>query len=144
MLRDERQAALNDLLVAIEDAADGHEDAATQCGDAAVAAQLRALAAERAGMAREVEDTVRRLGDLPRQADRDLESARRLITRVVTALSGDERRALLDQRAEAERELLRHVDAALATGMPQDIAATLETFRARIETAIRELEAAAG
>jgi uncharacterized protein (TIGR02284 family) len=114
MLRNELQIALNDLIVACLEAADGHEAAAEILGDDPLAEALRDLAGARRELAGQLGERLRTLGDLPREPDADLETVRELAARVMAALSADHRQVLLDERSAAEAHLATCADAALA------------------------------
>lgn len=105
MLRNESEAAVNDLVVAMKDVADGHEEAAALLGDDPAAALLRRRVAGLRAAIAELEELIRRRGDLPREPDADAEAARHLMSRLRASLAADERAALLDERAAAEERL---------------------------------------
>jgi uncharacterized protein (TIGR02284 family) len=105
MLRSELQIALNDVEVALQEAADGHEWAADFVPDPQLADLLRELAGERRALAEALGEQLKALGDLPRAPDTDLETVRDLVSRIKAAFSPNERQALLDDRAAAEAHL---------------------------------------
>jgi Domain of unknown function (DUF2383) len=114
MLRTELQVALNDVIVACQEAADGHETAADVIPDAGLAARLKAFVTERREAAERLGEHLRELGDLPRVPDSDLEALRDLVSRFKSALSPEEWRSLLDDRIQAEQHLVACARAALA------------------------------
>lgn len=120
MLRSELQSAINDVVVACEEAADGHEHAATfleaQGGEAL--RLLRALAEQRRAAATELGDQLRELGDLPTAPDTELETLHDLVARVKAALSADERQVVLEDRAQAEAAIEQAARAALRMQLP--------------------------
>ena len=116
MLRSELQIALNDVEVALQEAADGHEWAADSAPDPQLADLLRELAGERRALAEALGEQLKALGDLPRAPDTDLETVRDLVSRIKAAFSPDERQALLDDRAAAEA----HLEACARTVLARD------------------------
>jgi uncharacterized protein (TIGR02284 family) len=135
MLRSELQIALNDVEVALQEAADGHEWAADFVSDPQLADLLRELALERRSLAEALGEQLKALGDLPRAPDTDLETVRDLVSRIKAAFSPDERQALLQDRAVAEANLESRTEAALARDdLSEDTRALLQATleRARL------------
>jgi hypothetical protein len=125
MLRTELQVALNDVIVACHEAADGHETAADVIPDAGLAARLRAFAGERRDAAEALGEHLRALGDLPGVPDSDLEALRDLVSRFRSALSPEEWRILLDDRIQAEQHVVACARAALALEQNEEARALL-------------------
>lgn len=142
MLRDERQVALNDVIVACKEAADGYDDAATLIGDPTLAARFSDYGRQRREAAAELEDHIRRLGDLPRTPDADSETIERLVTHLKAALSSDERAALLREREDAETEIGRRVADALDRDLPEETKAVLRRLALAVSEAAQHLAAA--
>jgi hypothetical protein len=135
LLRTELQVALNDAIVACQEAADGHETAADVIPDADLGARLRQFARERRDAAERLGDHLRALGDLPKVPDSDLEALRDLISRFKSALSPEEWRSLLDDRIQAEQHVVACARAALALEQREEARALLHSIeRAAIET----------
>lgn len=116
MLRSELQIALNDVEVALQEAADGHEWAADFVPDPELSGLLREIAAERRALSEALGEQLIELGDLPRAPDSDLETVRDLVSRIRAAFSPDERQALLEDRAAAEA----HIEACAGTALARD------------------------
>lgn len=138
MLRTEVQTLLNDVEAACQETADGHEAAAEMVESPELAALLRELAQARRAAAEDLAEEVRRLGDLPRAPDSDLEALREAVTFVKAAFSLDEDRTVLEDRARAEAALGATVARALAH--PE----LRETARLRLQALARDIEAARG
>jgi uncharacterized protein (TIGR02284 family) len=143
MLRTELQAVLNDVVAAAQEAAEGHEAAAEMVvGDPELAGMLRDLAQARRAAAEDLADEVRRLGDLPRAPNADLEAVREALTFVKAAFSLDEGRTVVEDRAHAEAALGEAVATALAhPELPQTARRRLEALDAEIREAHRQLQA---
>jgi hypothetical protein len=126
LLRSELQTALQDVEVACLEVADGHEGAAELlAADDTLAPTLRALAGARRAAAERLGEYIRRLDDLPAEPDADLETARALASRVMAALSPDQRTTLSAERAAAEAHLAALAEAALALAQLTDDARVL-------------------
>jgi uncharacterized protein (TIGR02284 family) len=144
MLLSELQTALNDVVVACLEAADGHEAAAGMLSDDRLAAMLRELAHARREAAAELGAVIRGLGDLPPAPDADLAVARELATRVKAALSPDERPTVLQERAAAEAHLEACIAQALArTDLPESARTLLQQLSTGSQGARDRLAASA-
>ena len=142
MLRSELQVALNDVVVACLEAADGHERAADFELDPELADLLHALTEERRSLAEALGERLRDVGDLPRAPDSDLEAVRGVVSRLKAALSADERQALLEERAAAEANLEQAAANALGRDdLPADARALIEQIRERARDARDRLTA---
>lgn len=142
MLRDERQAALDEVIVACKTLADHYEEAAGLAEHSALADLFRELAGGRGRQAGELEAHLRRLGELPREPDADRETVESLLSRARSALAEDRDRELIEEREAAERELLGRIDGALAEDFSAATRRVLEDLRREVEAAIDRLEAA--
>jgi uncharacterized protein (TIGR02284 family) len=143
LLRDDKQAAMNDLLVALEDAADRYHDAAQIAHEPALASLFQRLSRRRREMAREAERHLRKLGDLPRTPDSDLEALESLLTHVKAALSPDERRTLLQERERTEARIEDLIKTALATSLAPEMEASLQRMHEEVAATRQELSASA-
>lgn len=130
MLRSELQVALNDVIVACHEAADGHETAADVIPDTELAARLGALARERREAADQLGEHLRALDDLPKVPDSDLEALRDLLSRFKSALAPEEWESLLDDRVQAEQQVAGYVRAALALEQRDEARAVLRRIEA--------------
>jgi uncharacterized protein (TIGR02284 family) len=135
MLRDDRQVALNQVIEAALTAARAHEQGATLLeDDPEPAAALRALAGRRSHTATLLGEHLRRLGDLPKEPDADLEAAKELLARVRVAFSEDKHQQVLQQARDVEAQLAEAVRAALEQDLPADTRATLQDLLAAVES----------
>ena len=106
MLRDELEVCLNDVLVALQEAADGHESAAPQVGERPEAALLRRLVERRRADAQDLAGRLRAMGARPREADSEYETVLGLFAQVMASLAPDVVESLLVDRAERGNNLL--------------------------------------
>lgn len=141
MLRDDRQTALNDVVVACAEAADGHAHAAQLVEAHELARVLEALAEQRSAAADELGEHLRGLGDLPKAPDSDLEAIRELAERVSAALSADEQTRLVEERERAEAAVEETVAAALDYGLPTATRDVLVRLREEARLARERLRA---
>lgn len=130
LLRNELQVALNDVIVACHEAADGHETAADVIPDTELAGRLAAFAHERREAADQLGEHLRALDDLPKVPDSDLETLRDLLSRFKSALAPEEWEGLLDDRVRAEQQVVGHVRAALTLEQRDDARAVLRRIEA--------------
>ena len=144
LLLSELQTALNDVVVACLETADGHDAAANILDPDPLAGMLRELARARREAADAVGDVIRELGELPPTPDADLETVRELATRVMAALAPDERQTLMQERASAEARLEACIAQALArTDLPEGARALLQRLSTSSQEARDRLAAAA-
>jgi uncharacterized protein (TIGR02284 family) len=80
--------------------------------DPAVAALFRERAGEHRAMAAELDAELRRLGYKSREPDPDAEAGKELLTRVKAALSTDETRVLVQNREAGEESAENAIEAA--------------------------------
>jgi len=141
VIRDERQARLNDLLVACKSSAEDYEQAAELAESPALADFCRATAEYRWKLADALAARVRDLHDLPREPDPDRQLLDHALTRLraVLHLAGD--RDLAAERRDDDRELLEIARVAEGTELP---APASETVRGVTEHVRATLEALPG
>jgi hypothetical protein len=144
MMRDDLQVALNDVVVALQDAADGHEQAREQLGDRSEADRLARLIEAHGREAETIGEQLRALGDRPREADPEYEAALGLFSRLKAGLAPDEVQSLLEDRAEAEARVAEAADLALERDdVPEDVVDVLIKVRDHARAAAGELGSAA-
>ncbi len=113
MLRDDREIALNDILVACRRSA-GHLLQAVKLSDTTKLTELFDRMAVRRRMdASKLKVLVRDLGYLPDEPDSDRQDFSHLLTLTRTAVAGDSRRTLLEKAIELEVALDQKIDGAL-------------------------------
>lgn len=105
MLMQERLIALNDVVVACQDAARQYDAYTDRLADTELVALFRTLVDERESLARRLSAHVRELGELPREPDVELEQVQQLVSRLKASLSVDERLTILDERIDCEQQI---------------------------------------
>lgn len=139
MLRDDRQVALGEVLVACKHAADQYREEAELAEDGGVARTFGELAARRECQALALEEHVRALGDLPREPDADRETLSALLTRLRAHLTSDRREALLSSAQASEEELAARVEEALAQELPDATVTALQALREDVAATLRRV-----
>ena len=140
ILRSKREAALNDLHVSLKQSADHFRDAAEFLQDDAASALCRTLAGERDELANDVAATIRADGELPSAPDPDLETGEQLLNRLQGLFSADQTREILQQRCEAERELLAFLRGDESASLRNEDEPLLQRCCRSVESAIARLQ----
>ena len=120
MLLDEKQAMLNDLLVAYRESSDHYADAGGQLEDDALGETFAGIAASREALIERLCELVREAGGLPREPHADREHARQLLTRLKGVLGGDRRRVVLEERIADEKRIATLIGEALELDFPSE------------------------
>lgn len=133
MLMDERQIALNDVIVACREAADHYGEVADGLEGGALAELFREYGRRHEDFASQLEEHIRRLGVLPRDLNADRELIERLITGIKATLSGDRRRMLIENREQAEAQIAALISAALKQNLPDETKSLLDRIQDEVE-----------
>lgn len=144
MIRDERQAALDEVIVALQNEADHARDAADRLADDDQLAELlRSNASRYDAFAERLKLDMQSLDDLPSEPDQEAEILEGLFSRIHAALSGDARAAVVQERIDRLAQLLESLQAALRSDPPQAIAEHLQAAARYVQTANDRLRALA-
>lgn len=141
MLMEDRQIAVNDVVVACLEAADHYRDDAGRFEEAALSGLFERAAVKHQDIAETLQDQVRRLGALPREPDTEREQAQQLASRLKANFSLDECRTVLDERIEAEKHIESLIDAALQYELPAAAVDCLDQARGVVAEVQRRLAA---
>lgn len=144
MFRNETQVALDDLQIALQDAAARYREEAALTHDPALAELLEDLAGQRERLADRLAVQQRQLGDLPSRADTERETLVELWDWLQAKLSRDEHRALLEKALGTEEHLDRLLDRALVRPAPDSSRTLLSEMQRQVELGRRRLRAAMG
>ncbi len=142
MLLDEKQIALNELVVAYREAADHFVDAYEYLDDEELKRLFESIGDGHNKAADELSQIVRKTGTLPRAQHADREQLHQIVTHVKAAFSDDEREVFLDDRIEHEREIERLVRESLKVDFPAETQAFLESLLIREFDVIAKLDCA--
>jgi hypothetical protein len=116
------------------------EDASARLGTGdPLARRFAALAHDHELIAAHMSEASHALGDLPREPDPDRETVGKILLAVRRALSGDERRLLLDERIAEEHALLAEIDKALVLELSAAVRARVCECRRMAEEALHAL-----
>lgn len=140
LLRNDRQAALNQVESLCFETADGYASAAGQASDPGLARLFAGLAQQRRQLAAELATHIRTLDDLPQQPDPDKEAVAHVLAGIKAWLAGDA--ALLDDRERVEDRLADAVRGALGQDLPPDTLALLQQVLAHVDTVKHGLKTA--
>lgn len=139
MLRDERQIAIDEVVVACRESIDHYNDAAEHVDDDVLGLLFTKIAADRRRLARQLESCQRAAGELPRAPDADRETFQQLYTNAKAALFDDGRDVFLQARLESEMELDSRLHEARAMNQPDDIRACLDAIQKDVDDARAKL-----
>lgn len=145
MWRDECQLKMNDLVVACQASVDDYEQSAELAELPALAEWLRAVALYRQRLVPQLEEQVRELNDLPRMPDPEMQLLDQAVTRFKAALPTGGRQQVLEERREADEDMLALARSAQREALPKaaldilgqlitHLEATIETFRDLLDT----------
>lgn len=141
MIRDERQAALDEAIVALQDEAAQARDAADRLADDhRLADLLRGNASQYEYYANRLKPDMQALDDLPSEPDHEAEILEGLFSRIQAAFSGDPRMSVLNERIQGLQQVLARVDAALQAQPPQPIVDHLRAARRFLQNARDRLQ----
>ncbi|WP_207478331.1 PA2169 family four-helix-bundle protein [Arenibaculum pallidiluteum] len=125
---------LNDIIQITEDSNEGYRESAKDAKDADLKTLFTDLASQRASMVRELQDMVTRLGGQPSDSATILGSAHRFFVNLKSAVTGQDREAVLKEVERGESEAVRrHENALQVDALPAEarslIQRHLERFR---------------
>ena len=113
MLKSDKEVALQDVIVALESAAEQYERDSESVDDSELSALLRKLAKKRSQLAADLEMRVRRQGALPQTPDPDRETVATVMRHVKAALSSQQRASLLADYQRIEQAVIDTAQKAL-------------------------------
>ena len=134
MMSNDRIASLiEDLAKRCRDSEVGYRTAAEATRDQELAQQFRQLSGERSGMADELDQLIRKYGGQPPAASGTaLGAAHRMFTDLRSALSRDDRHAVLAEVARGESAAEESYDAYKTEDLPQDVRDILKRHHDRV------------
>ena len=121
MLRDDRQAALDEAIVALQNEAAHGRDAADRVEHAHLARLLGETAEQLERYAERLKPDMQHLGDLPSEPDQEAEFLEGLFSRIQAALSGDAEATVVEERIDGLDRLLEYLQAALDVQPPAPV-----------------------
>ncbi|HYD99759.1 MAG TPA: PA2169 family four-helix-bundle protein [Alphaproteobacteria bacterium] len=126
--------SLNDLVQITEDSRDGYHRSAEDAKDADIKALFQDLATQRAGMVSELQNLVRQLGGEPKDSGTILAGAHRVYLDLKTAVTGQDRNAVIGSVEFGESEALRRYENVLQKDLPSDVAMVVRRLHDRFRS----------
>lgn len=120
LVRNDRQTALHDLLIAIEESADHYQDAADFLNEHPACVYLEQFAKQRLILTTRLEEAIRAEGELPAAPDPDRETSAKLFEHLLASLTHNEASRVLEQRMKKEEEISELAQAAVEAGVGED------------------------
>lgn len=128
MLLDNKQIALNELIVAYREAADHFTDAVGHLDDVALKRLFQSIGRDHNQSAEVLSEMVRNTGVLPRAQYADREEVHQIVTHVKAAFSDDGRQVFLRDRMTHEHRIEGLIAEALKLDFAGDERTTLENL----------------
>lgn len=125
IIRTDKQMALHDLLIAIEESSDQYQDAAEFLRNHQACVYFEQFAKQRLILTSRLEQAIRSEGDLPSAPDPDRESSAMAFQHMLAHLSQSEASTVIEQRLEKEEEINELVQTALEVGVDKDYPALI-------------------
>lgn len=139
MWRDERQLKVNELAVACQASVDAYEQAAQLVESPTLAEWLRAVARHRERLVPLFEEQVRELDDLPRVPDPEMQLVEQALTRFKAALPMGGHHRVLDERIQADQDMLALAKSARKEALPHAARRLLDNFVTHLEITLGTL-----
>jgi len=129
MLRDDRQVALDDVIVVLETASDAYADASELLRSSSpdLASRFDTLARRRAAAAARLSEHLQALGDLPSEPDQDLTTLDVVMRHLRAHFAGPEWDELISEAVAHEEEIAAKAELAVETSPPEPVIAALQS-----------------
>ena len=142
MLLDEKQIALNELVVAYREAADHFTDANEYLDSDKLKNLFENIRNGHDKAADGLSEIIRNTGALPRAQHADREQFHQIVTHMKAAFSEDERQVFLNDRIEHERQIEHLIGESLKVSLPEETQAFLESLLIRESEVLAKLGSA--
>ncbi|HUO83368.1 MAG TPA: hypothetical protein VM616_10995 [Gammaproteobacteria bacterium] len=129
MLMNDKQVAVNDVILRLREAADHYAHAARAIEDDRLAKRFAERCRSLADMAAGLESHIRRLGELPRRPDPEREALEELLMRLGAGIIADERSRHIHALRRREEAIEEAAVAALRQPLPDDTLAEIGRIR---------------
>lgn len=133
------EVSLNELLVACRESVDHFRDATRIIAAERMAQDLKQIADTREQFIPALENQIRALGDLPAMPDPDKEDSAMLLHHIGAAVSDDYTHTLLQQRIEAEKNILVLIEQTKNNDEDNACVSLLDDLEAQVKNAIEKL-----
>lgn len=142
MLLDEKQIALNELVVAYREAADHFTDANEYLEGEELKTLFESILEGHTQAADRLSEIVRKTGILPRAQHADREQLHQIVTHMKAAFSEDDRQVFLNDRIEHERQIERLIGESLKVSLPVETQELLDSLLIREFDVLAKLDCA--
>ncbi|QKX18050.1 hypothetical protein [Microbulbifer sp. YPW1] len=139
LMRSDRQVALRDLHLAMQESADLYQCTAEFLQDSAASKICNTLANERLRLAEQLEQEIRAEGELPSEPDRDKEAIEELQQRLETLFTEDQVAGVMGHRLEAERGMQAFLHNEDLSVLEEESSSLLAECRGAVDGAINRL-----
>lgn len=139
MLIDDPQVAINEIIVACQKAADHYANGADLVHDESIKQLFVSLGAQRRTAAERLSEIMRDLGSLPREADIEQEQLQMLWSHLMSALSGTDSEALLNEMIDHESEVRSAAENALGLELEQNMGHIVQHIQKESSAALQQL-----
>jgi uncharacterized protein (TIGR02284 family) len=129
MLMNDKQVAVNDVILRLREAADHYAHAARAIEDEHLAGKFADRGSSLADLAAGLESHIRRLGELPRRPDPEREALEEMLMRLGAGITADERSRHIHALRRREEAIEEAADAALRQPLPEDTLAEIGRIR---------------
>ena len=129
MLMNDKQVAVNDVILRLREAADHYAHAARATEDDRLAERFAERGRSLADMAAGLESHIRRLGELPRRPDPEREALEEMLMRLGAGIIADERSRHIHALRRREEAIEEAAVAALRQPLPDDTLAEIGRIR---------------
>lgn len=133
------EVTLNELLVACRESVDHFRDATRIIAAEKMAQDLKQIADAREHFIPVLESQIRELGDLPAMPDPDKEDGEMLMHHIGAAVSDDYTHTLLQQRIEAEKNILTLIEQTKNNDEDKVCGSLLDELELQVKNAIEKL-----
>lgn len=141
ILRDDLDVAVNDLLIALREAADAYATAAAIAAETPWSAFFTKARDDLEVMAARVEKDHRAAGYLPKQPDPEQALVRDAATHLKAALAAEAIPPLLEERRQGEQQIAALAEQVIELAAPNDLLSTARQAIERSKKRLRQLEA---
>lgn len=125
MLMNDRQVAVNDVILRLREAADHYHHAAEAITDQDLARKFAARGRRLQEQATGLEAHIRRLGELPRRPDPEREALEEMLMRLGAGVTADERRRHVHALQRREEAIEQAAAAAQRQALPDETLAEM-------------------
>lgn len=140
IIRTEKQTALQELLVNLQETADMFQDAADYVDEQPLSEQFESIAGERKGFVPRLEKLVRDNEDLPSAPDSERETAKKLLSRLFAKVDSNPLGEILLEREKGEDGVKEALGQCRKLGMDEECGGLLQDLDKHIVSTHEKLQ----